>query len=111
MMTLTLATAASRRLATGLRRLARTAYATLKSARERRALAQLLALDERMLHDIGLARGDVIDAMALPVGQDAGSFLEDRRRGARRPILIATRVATPSALPAPANEPEARRAA
>ncbi|MCZ7620844.1 MAG: DUF1127 domain-containing protein, partial [Myxococcota bacterium] len=70
--------------------------------------AQLLALDERMLHDIGLARGDVADAMSLPVGQDAGAFLEDRRRARLHPSgPVAIRLAVVNAVPAAANETRA----
>lgn len=53
----------------------------------RRALAQLGALDDHMLKDIGLSRCDLRDASAVPAGADPTRFLvlrtTERRAAAR----------------------------
>jgi uncharacterized protein YjiS (DUF1127 family) len=60
---------------------------------------RLAELDDRMLADIGLCRGDLRDAFALPPWRDAGGLLAQRiaeRRHTRRPVeanrLAATKV-------------------
>jgi uncharacterized protein YjiS (DUF1127 family) len=117
MIALTVLTAAMRRFLSGLATLS---YSAVRSSMQRRALAPLASLDDRMLRDIGLARADVYDAMTLPVGQDAAAFLEDRRRARpAQPALYATELAalTSGTLatqtrPAPASQTElVRRAA
>ena len=59
-------------------------FAWMERARSRRQLAEL---DDRMLADIGLSRGDLRDAFALPPWRDPGGLLARRvaeRRGSRR---------------------------
>jgi uncharacterized protein YjiS (DUF1127 family) len=111
MIALTVLTAATRRFLSGLATLS---YSAVRSTMQRRALAPLATLDDRMLRDIGLARADVYDAMTLPVGQDAAAFLEDRRRARpARPGHYATQLAalTSGTLSAPANLTELTRRA
>lgn len=58
--------------------------AKIKSRRDAMRLAEL---DDRMLADIGLSRGDLRDAYALPPWRDPGGLLARRvaeRRGRRR---------------------------
>jgi uncharacterized protein YjiS (DUF1127 family) len=53
----------------------------------RRAVAGLLEFDERMLRDIGVTRGDVASALALPSSQDPSlrlAVISVERRSARR---------------------------
>ena len=55
--------------------------------KNRRDATTLAGLDERMLADIGLTRGDVRDAFSEPVWRDPTAILVSRvheRRGARR---------------------------
>ncbi|MEO0620023.1 MAG: DUF1127 domain-containing protein [Pseudomonadota bacterium] len=47
---------------------------------ERREVSQLLELDEVLLRDIGLARGDVEAALVNPDNRSAGDYLSARRR-------------------------------
>jgi uncharacterized protein YjiS (DUF1127 family) len=107
MMTLSLIAAMMRRLRTT----ASTALVAIKHARHRRALANLAMLDDRMLRDVGLERSDVYEAMALPFGQDAGLFLDERRGG--RPARAARLADEIAAIrfSASANETEAARLA
>ncbi|SNY92073.1 protein of unknown function [Cohaesibacter sp. ES.047] len=65
--------------ASGLRRLA-TSLANI--ARNRAALNQLSKLDEKTLADIGLTRGDIVSANALPLRKDP--FLIDPFEARRR---------------------------
>jgi uncharacterized protein YjiS (DUF1127 family) len=46
---------------------------------ERRALDQLARLDDRMLRDIGLFRGDIDAAACLPRGRDPIALLVSRQ--------------------------------
>jgi uncharacterized protein YjiS (DUF1127 family) len=46
---------------------------------QRRALGELARLDDRMLKDIGLFRGDIDAADALPLGRDPIALLASRR--------------------------------
>ena len=53
----------------------------------RRAANQLLDLDDRMLRDMGVTRGDVRAAMTLPVRKDPSQYLfavAEERRAAMR---------------------------
>jgi uncharacterized protein YjiS (DUF1127 family) len=76
---------------------------------QRRDLAQLAAMDDRMLRDIGLTRADVSDALSQPMWRDATLVLI-RRRGERRaarrlaPVmdLLPRRLAPPLVPPAEA---------
>ncbi|SCW56929.1 DUF1127 domain-containing protein [Ancylobacter rudongensis] len=59
----------------------------IKAVARRRHLAQLGGFDDRMLRDIGLTRGDVLDASSGPLWQDPTALLVVRaveRRAARR---------------------------
>lgn len=89
--------AAARRLRTSLR-----AWATTR--RHRRELALLCSWDERMLRDIGLTRGDVQCAAAMPFWRDPGPMLEHRagpRGGQCRPLATGrARPDAPSIVPA-----------
>jgi len=59
--------------------------AQAKIARARRkALREMLSLDPAMLHDLGVSRNDVIEAMTPPDGRSAGMILNAARaRNAR----------------------------
>ncbi|MCB1496911.1 MAG: DUF1127 domain-containing protein [Bauldia sp.] len=66
------------------------AVALLRAWRNRHQVARLLALDARMLSDIGITPGDVRSAMAMPVSSDPSSHLADlaqERRTAQRARL------------------------
>lgn len=52
----------------------------LRVAAHRRVLAELGALDDRGLADIGLARQDLRDATALPSDSDPTAMLTQRAR-------------------------------
>ncbi|WP_165359443.1 DUF1127 domain-containing protein [Lichenibacterium minor] len=54
-----------------------------RAAEARHTLDTLAAMSDHELRDIGLDRGDLRDATALPAGRDLGLFL-DGRRGWRR---------------------------
>ena len=58
-----------------------------RSAHNRRSVAKLLEWDDRMLRDIGLTRGDVCAAMAVPAGKDPSNHLgelsSERRQALR----------------------------
>ncbi len=66
----------------GLRKLA-------QALKNRRDAAILAGMDERMLRDIGLTRGDLRDAYAEPLWRDPTDILasrvQDRRRSRRAP--------------------------
>jgi uncharacterized protein YjiS (DUF1127 family) len=53
-------------------------YRAVKRRMVRRAVFDMLHLDERMLHDIGLSRADVIACLSSP-HEDAADFFEQRR--------------------------------
>jgi uncharacterized protein YjiS (DUF1127 family) len=59
--------------------------------KNRRDAVTLASLDERMLADIGLTRGDVRDAFSEPVWRDPTAILvsraKERRVNRRRPLL------------------------
>jgi len=58
-----------------------------EKVKSRRDAMRLAELDDRMLADIGLSRGDLRDAFALPPWRDPGGLLARRvaeRRGSRR---------------------------
>lgn len=50
-----------------------------RALEDRRLLDTLAAMSDHDLHDIGLTRGDLRDAVARPRRQDAGAFLTGRR--------------------------------
>lgn len=59
----------------------------IKAVARRRHIAQLGGFDDRMLRDIGLTRGDLLDATSGPLWQDPTALLVVRsveRRAARR---------------------------
>jgi uncharacterized protein YjiS (DUF1127 family) len=107
---LTIAAAVRARL--GLKRL-------VERVRSRYDAMRLAELDDRMLADIGLNRGDLRDAYALPPWRDAGGLLARRvaeRRGSRRrpepacvgvPTLTSELFGTP---PIPCRRPDDRPA-
>jgi uncharacterized protein YjiS (DUF1127 family) len=51
----------------------------VRAVSQRRALGELTRLDDRMLKDIGLFRGDIDAAESLPPGRDPIAFLASRR--------------------------------
>jgi uncharacterized protein YjiS (DUF1127 family) len=59
----------------------------VRALKNRRDAHRLASLDDRMLADIGLTRGDLQDAYAEPLWQDPTDVLAERvaeRRGSRR---------------------------
>ena len=63
----------------------RTAYQALRSYSNRRAALKLTHLDDHLLADIGLTRGDVREALGLPFTDDIGRELQFRAsRNSRR---------------------------
>jgi uncharacterized protein YjiS (DUF1127 family) len=73
-----------------------------QTIKNRRDAVTLASLDDRMLADIGLTRGDVRDAVSEPVWRDPTAILVSRsqeRRINRRRILVAPTEA-PSIVPA-----------
>jgi uncharacterized protein YjiS (DUF1127 family) len=64
------------------------ARAVWRAWQSRRAAAKLARLDDRLLADVGLTRGDVNRALSLPLWQDATRELNriawERRQGWRR---------------------------
>jgi uncharacterized protein YjiS (DUF1127 family) len=86
--------------------------------RHRHDAAALAALDDHMLADIGLTRGDLNDALSEPLWRDPTSVLmrrQDERRWARRAAAAALIGQTsPSIVPGadafayPAGDPPAR---
>ncbi len=74
--------------------------------KNRRDAMTLAGLDDRMLADIGLTRGDVRDAFSEPVWSDPTTILVSRvneRRGSRRRGFVAASggvIAAPSIVPA-----------
>ncbi len=51
--------------------------------RSRKALEDMLALDDTLLRDMGVTRGDVQRAIHLPVSKNAGANLADASRRSR----------------------------
>jgi uncharacterized protein YjiS (DUF1127 family) len=69
------------------RRFARRVWIVAKAFNRRRALAQLARLDDRLLADLGLARGDLAAAASEPLWSDPTtrlSVLSIERRAAER---------------------------
>jgi uncharacterized protein YjiS (DUF1127 family) len=91
---------------------ARDALELLKNRRDAAALA---GLDDRMLADIGLTRGDLRDAYSEPVWRDPTAILvsraQERRAGRRRFSLgfSGKPFAAPSIVPAPSAGVGARK--
>ena len=75
--------------------------------KNRRDASTLASLDDRMLADIGLTRGDVRDAYSEPVWRDPTTILvsrsQERRTNRRRTALGPTNrvYQSPSIVPAP----------
>lgn len=67
----------------------------LRVAEHRRTLADLGALDDYTLRDIGLTRQDLRDVTALPLGADP-SWLLSARAGERAQAALAAREPPPS---------------
>lgn len=59
--------------------LATTAMQFTRAISQRQALDELARLDDRMLKDIGLFRGDIDCAASLPFGSDRIAHLASRR--------------------------------
>lgn len=70
-------------LAARLQETARYVLGLLTSFRNRRDVMRLAELDDRILHDIGLTRSDVLAALAEPVHRDPSVRLLVRRIDAR----------------------------
>ena len=78
------------------------------SAKHRHDAATLAGLDDRMLADIGLTRGDLRDAFAQPLWQDptvvlmsrVGERRASRQRTARAPAATQDAMTAPSIVPA-----------
>jgi uncharacterized protein YjiS (DUF1127 family) len=62
-----------------IERLAAIATRYVRALSQRRALGELARLDERMLKDIGLFRGDIDAAESLPLRRDPIAFLASKR--------------------------------
>ena len=75
----------------------------LRFFKNRRDAVVLAGLDDHMLADIGLTRGDVRDAVSEPVWRDPTAILVSRaqeRRSSRRHVALAqTSVEAPSIVP------------
>ncbi|MCB1507561.1 MAG: DUF1127 domain-containing protein [Hyphomicrobiaceae bacterium] len=61
-------------------RLAAMAAARLRHWKNRRELSVLLEMDDSMLKDIGLTRGDVHHALSLPLDENPATALSRVRR-------------------------------
>ena len=90
-----------------------------KAWRRRHAAAELAALDDHLLADIGLSRADLVDALAQPVWRDPTAALarrhDERRHACRAGVadLLAHHVAPPlvpgtDAFAFPPSDPPAR---
>ena len=86
-LTVSAATPVARALAIVAARTSRALKQLAEKVKSRRDAMRLAELDDRMLADIGLSRGDLRDAFALPPWRDPGGLLARRvaeRRGSRR---------------------------
>ena len=86
--------------------------AVLRTVKNRRGAASLSGLDDRMLADIGLTRGDLHDAYAEPVWRDPTAVLvsrvQERRVNRRRTITLSAKVfESPSIVPGCETAPRA----
>ena len=87
----------------------------LQLLKNRRDAASLSGLDERMLADIGLTRGDLRDAYSEPVWRDPTAILVSRaheRRINRRRVAVGRSekvFEAPSIVPAQPNATAARK--
>ena len=57
--------------------------APFRALERRRVIGTLAAMSDHDLRDIGLSRGDIRDAMAMPIGSDGSLFLAGRREARR----------------------------
>lgn len=79
-----------------------------RAAKHRHDAAMLASLDDRMLADIGLTRGDLRDAFSQPLWQDPTAVLVSRvgerrahrQRPGRTPAATHRAVTAPSIVPA-----------
>lgn len=62
--------------------LTRSALRWMEARRRRAALRRLLDHDDAMLADMGLVRAEVVEALRLPVGEDAGAAARRASRAA-----------------------------
>ena len=80
-----IASQGSQSQAGALQSVLRTVLQAFRSFNNRRAVATLVDLDDHMLADIGLDRGDVKAALELPFSYDVGRELQFRAsRNVRR---------------------------
>ena len=92
------------RVTAGLAKIAR-------ALKNRRDAASLAGMDDRMLADIGLTRSDLRDAYSEPLWHDPTDVLARRaaeRRGSRRQVAAAGRVAKRTQPPALVSPPMGR---
>ena len=66
-------------LGSSIERLAFFIMRFVRALSQRRALGELIRLDDRMLKDIGLSRGDIDAAESLPLGRDPIALLVSRQ--------------------------------
>ena len=81
-----------------------------RAAKHRHDAALLAGLDDRMLADIGLTRGDLRDAFSQPLWQDPTAVLVDRVDERRVHRHRPAAACTPRVIPAPSLVPAAEQA-
>lgn len=59
----------------------------IRNIRRRRGFTRMLDLDDHMLHDIGVTRGEVAIAAGLPLSQDAAVELRRMSLERRRQMM------------------------
>ncbi len=77
----------------------------IRVAQARRVLAELAALDDRGLADIGLGRHDLRDMTAFGLGEDPSGRLAERARDRARAALASQPASRP---PGPTRPPGTR---
>ena len=81
--------------------LARVERGLVAAWRRRNDMAVLASFDDVMLKDIGLSRGDVVDAIAQPLWRDPTATLAHRRdeRRSARAAMVVSRFPMPGPMP------------